>query len=92
MLLKMLCSLSYLLLVAVDYVGYEVVVVYMYLHVLLRWLLCMPFYLRIVCFPFLQLLCALQLCGASLDDYLHLLVPPIVKVFETPSNHIDVRR
>ena len=32
------------------------------------------------------------MCGASLDDYLHLLVPPIVKVFENNSNHVDVRR
>ena len=34
---------------------------------------------------------ALSLCGASLDDYLHLLVPPIVKVFDT-SYPADVRR
>lgn len=40
----------------------------------------------------LQMLCALQLCGASLDDYLHLLVPPVVKVFETESNPTEVRR
>ncbi len=39
-----------------------------------------------------QMLAALQLCGASLDDYLHLLVPPIVKVFETPTNPTDVRK
>ena len=32
------------------------------------------------------------MCGASLDDYLHLLVPPIVKVFEDSNNHVDVRR
>lgn len=38
------------------------------------------------------MLSALQLCGASLDDYLHLLVPPIVKVFHTTSNPIEVRR
>ena len=41
---------------------------------------------------FFQMLNALQLCGASLDDYLHLLVPPIVKVFQTPSNPLDVRK
>ena len=40
----------------------------------------------------LQMLYALQLCGASLDDYLHLLVPPIVKVFETDNNPTDVWR
>ncbi len=39
-----------------------------------------------------QMLSALQLCGASLDDYLHLLVPPIVKVYETPTNPTDVRK
>ena len=38
------------------------------------------------------MLSALQLCGASLDDYLHLLVPPIVKVFHTTSNPVDVRK
>ena len=38
------------------------------------------------------MLSALQLCGASLDDYLHLLVPPIVKVFHNTSNPIEVRR
>ena len=35
---------------------------------------------------------ALQLCGASLDDYLHLLVPPIVKVFQNADNPVDVRK
>ena len=39
-----------------------------------------------------QMLNALQLCGASLDDYLHLLVPPIVKAFETDTNPLEVRR
>lgn len=39
-----------------------------------------------------QMLRALGLCGASLDDYLHLLVPSIVKAFETQTNHVDVRR
>ncbi|CAI7993434.1 Serine/threonine-protein kinase tor, partial [Geodia barretti] len=39
-----------------------------------------------------KMLAALQLCGASLDDYLHLLIPPIVKVFETDTNPTDVRR
>lgn len=39
-----------------------------------------------------KMLNALQLCGASLDDYLHLLVPPIVKVFQTASNPLDVRK
>ncbi len=38
------------------------------------------------------MLSALQLCGASLDDYLHLLVPPIVKVFQSTSNPTDVRK
>ena len=35
---------------------------------------------------------ALQLCGASLDDYLHLLVSPIVKVFQNSCNSLDVRK
>jgi FKBP12-rapamycin complex-associated protein len=39
-----------------------------------------------------KMLNALQLCGASLDDYLHLLVPPIVKVFQNSCHPIDVRK
>ena len=39
-----------------------------------------------------QMLGALQLCGPSLDDYLHLLVPPIVKVFEVTTNSNEVRK
>ncbi len=38
-----------------------------------------------------QMMSALQLCGASLDDYLHLLVPPIVKVMGA-SNQLEVRK
>ena len=37
------------------------------------------------------MLSALQYCGASLDDYLHLLVPAIVKVFQNPTNPIEAR-
>eukprot|EP00731_Ephydatia_muelleri_P014310 Em0008g30a len=39
-----------------------------------------------------KMLGALQLCGASLDEYLHLLISPIVKVFETNSNPLEVRK
>ncbi len=44
-----------------------------------------------LCAWLLQMLKALALCGASLDDYLHLLVPPIVKVFES-SYPFEVRK
>ena len=39
-----------------------------------------------------QMMSALQLCGASLDDYLHLLIPPIVKMFENSTNPVEVRK
>ena len=35
---------------------------------------------------------ALQMCGANLDDYLHLLVPQIVKAYDLPDNPVDLRR
>ena len=41
---------------------------------------------------FLQLLNALQLFGANLDDYLHLLLPPVVKLFDSTEVPIPVRR
>ena len=39
-----------------------------------------------------QLLNALQLFGANLDDYLHLLLPPVVKLFDSTEVPIPVRR
>ncbi|CAH1772250.1 unnamed protein product [Owenia fusiformis] len=39
-----------------------------------------------------KLLNALQLFGANLDDYLHLLLPPIVKLFDTPDVPVSVRK
>ena len=39
-----------------------------------------------------QMLKALQMCGANLDDYLHLLVPQIVKAYDLPDNPVDLRR
>lgn len=44
-----------------------------------------------VCF-FLQLLNAIQLFGANLDDYLHLLLPPIVKLFDAPDVPLQARK
>lgn len=40
----------------------------------------------------LQLLNALQLFGANLDDYLHLLLPPVVKLFDSPDVPLSVKR
>ncbi|XP_041377661.1 serine/threonine-protein kinase mTOR-like isoform X2 [Gigantopelta aegis] len=39
-----------------------------------------------------KLLNALQLFGANLDDYLHLLLPPVVKLFDSVDIPISVRR
>lgn len=41
---------------------------------------------------FVQLLNALQLFGANLDDYLHLLLPPVVKLFDSPDVPLSVKR
>lgn len=40
----------------------------------------------------LQLLMAIQLFGANLDDYLHLLLPPIVKLFDAPDVPLQARK
>lgn len=40
----------------------------------------------------LQLLNAIQLFGANLDDYLHLLLPPIVKLFDAPDVPLQARK
>lgn len=45
----------------------------------------------LACLP-LQLLNAIQLFGANLDDYLHLLLPPIVKLFDAPDVPIPPRK
>ncbi|XP_059160425.1 serine/threonine-protein kinase mTOR-like [Physella acuta] len=39
-----------------------------------------------------KLLKALELFDGNLDDYLHLLLPPVVKLFDNPDNPIHVRR
>lgn len=39
-----------------------------------------------------QLLNAIQLFGANLDDYLHLLLPPIVKLFDAPDVPLQARK
>ena len=39
-----------------------------------------------------QLLNAMQNFGANLDDYLHLLLPPVVKLFDSPDIPLPVRR
>ena len=39
-----------------------------------------------------QLLNALQMFGSSLDDYLHLLVPPVVKLFDSSDIPLTVRK
>lgn len=39
-----------------------------------------------------KLLNALQLFGANLDDYLHLLLPPVVKLFDSPDVPLSVKR
>lgn len=43
-------------------------------------------------FSAFQLLMAIQLFGANLDDYLHLLLPPIVKLFDAPDVPLQVRK
>lgn len=43
-------------------------------------------------FSLLQLLNAIQLFGANLDDYLHLLLPPIVKLFDAPDVPLQARK
>lgn len=42
--------------------------------------------------PRFQLLNAIQLFGANLDDYLHLLLPPIVKLFDAPDVPLQARK
>ncbi|ESO95689.1 hypothetical protein LOTGIDRAFT_214800 [Lottia gigantea] len=39
-----------------------------------------------------ELLDALQLFGANLDDYLHLLLPPVIKLFDSPEIPMAVRK
>ena len=39
-----------------------------------------------------QLLHAIQLFGANLDDYLHLMLPPMVKLFDTQDVPLPVRK
>ncbi|KAG8142391.1 hypothetical protein E2320_006314 [Naja naja] len=39
-----------------------------------------------------SLLNAIQLFGANLDDYLHLLLPPIVKLFDAPDAPLSARK
>jgi len=39
-----------------------------------------------------QLLNALQLFGTNLEDYLHLLLPPIVKMFDAIDIPVSVRK
>ena len=43
-------------------------------------------------FGLFQLLNAIQLFGANLDDYLHLLLPPIVKLFDAPDVPLQARK
>lgn len=40
----------------------------------------------------LQMLNAIQLFGANLDDYLHLLLPPIVKLFDASDVPLQARK
>ncbi|XP_042586296.1 serine/threonine-protein kinase mTOR-like isoform X1 [Cyprinus carpio] len=40
----------------------------------------------------MKLLMAIQLFGANLDDYLHLLLPPIVKLFDAPDVPLPARK
>ncbi|TKS77133.1 Serine/threonine-protein kinase mTOR [Collichthys lucidus] len=40
----------------------------------------------------MKLLNAIQLFGANLDDYLHLLLPPIVKLFDAPDVPLQARK
>ncbi|XP_075136061.1 serine/threonine-protein kinase mTOR isoform X5 [Leptodactylus fuscus] len=40
----------------------------------------------------IQLLNAIQMFGANLDDYLHLLLPPIVKLFDAPDSPLPARK
>lgn len=44
-----------------------------------------------MCSP-LQMLNAIQLFGANLDDYLHLLLPPIVKLFDANDVPLQARK
>lgn len=39
-----------------------------------------------------QMLCALQKFGANLDDYLHLVLPPIVRLFDSTDCPVPVCR
>ena len=48
---------------------------------------------EISCLPrCFQLLHAIQLFGANLDDYLHLMLPPMVKLFDTQDVPLPVRK
>uniref|UniRef100_A0A6I8SE13 Serine/threonine-protein kinase TOR n=1 Tax=Xenopus tropicalis TaxID=8364 RepID=A0A6I8SE13_XENTR len=40
----------------------------------------------------IKLLNAIQMFGANLDDYLHLLLPPIVKLFDAPDSPMPARK
>ncbi|CAM4714382.1 unnamed protein product [Leuciscus chuanchicus] len=40
----------------------------------------------------IKLLMAIQLFGANLDDYLHLLLPPVVKLFDAPDVPLQARK
>lgn len=40
----------------------------------------------------IKLLNAIQMFGANLDDYLHLLLPPIVKLFDAPDSPLQARK
>ncbi|KAG9481906.1 hypothetical protein GDO78_010897 [Eleutherodactylus coqui] len=40
----------------------------------------------------IKLLNAIQMFGANLDDYLHLLLPPIVKLFDAPDSPLPARK
>lgn len=44
------------------------------------------------CDVYFKLLNALQLFGANLDDYLHLLLPPVVKLFDSAEAPLKVRK
>ncbi|KAG8434781.1 hypothetical protein GDO86_012940 [Hymenochirus boettgeri] len=40
----------------------------------------------------IKMLNAIQMFGANLDDYLHLLLPPIVKLFDAPDSPVQARK
>ncbi|KAI6651085.1 Serine/threonine-protein kinase mTOR-like [Oopsacas minuta] len=40
----------------------------------------------------IELLRALQICGANIDDYLHMLLPPVIKLLEGPDSSLTVIR